>query len=256
MSRANIPTTSRKPTGRGWLPRACRLLLAACCTISAARNAPEKPKVVDAGSFAVFVKGERIASETFHIEQGREVSVATSEFKALSGEKSWQKAELQIASSGDLRRYEWHELSPGKSHITVEPADQFLIEHLVPNPPDHPVDQTFLVPLSTVVLDDYFFSQREILAWRYLAQACGGALAHCRPGPVQFGVLNPRQRTQAVVTVEYAGPEKVTAGGVERQFNRLNLKVSEEPDWVLYLDENLKLVRITVPTEQTVVARE
>jgi len=221
-----------------------------------ARPPAEKLQLIDAGSFAVFVDGQRIATETFRIEQGATVNSASAEFKAESGEKSVQKAEMQITPGGDLQRYEWHELSPTKAQIVVEPNDQFLVERLVPDPPQRPVQQSFLLPPSTVVLDDYFFSQRELLVWRYLSQACGNSLKQCHPGRTQFGVLVPRQRITLGATLEYVGPEKVNLKGTEHELNRINLKVGDDPDWVLYLDGDLKLVRIAVPAEKIEVVRE
>lgn len=233
------------------------LIFAVLLSASAgARKNDDKTQVVDAGSFVIMVNGQRVATETFHIDQSATGSTASSEVNSEQGEKTVQKTELQITPAGDLRRYEWHQLAPAKAQIVVEPADQFLVEHVVPEPPQHPVSQSFLLPASTTVLDDFFFSQREILAWRYLAQACGGKLQQCHPAPAQFGVLVPQQRSSLVVTLEYAGPEKVNLNGVERELNRLTLKVADEPDWLLYLDMNLKLVRIVIPAANTEVVRQ
>jgi hypothetical protein len=71
----------------------------------------------------------------------------------------------------------------------------------------------------------------------------------------QRRVLVPQQRAPIMVTVEYGGMEKLKMAGRERDLNRLNMKV-EDVDWALYLDGDLKLVRIVVPTEQTEVVRE
>ncbi|HYH00687.1 MAG TPA: hypothetical protein VD837_16260 [Terriglobales bacterium] len=235
------------------------LLAAVCLSLSMVATAkkPEKARVVDSGSFGIFVNGRRVATEKFQIEQRSDASVATSEFKAEdSSGKMAQKAELQIASNGDLRRYTWRELDPGKAQEIVEPADQFLVEHIIPNPPDKPQDHPFLLPISTMVLDDYFFSHRQILAWRYLAQACGGtSAAGCKMTKTQFGVIIPRQRSSALVTLEYAGKENVTLRGVNRELDRFNL-TAEGEQWALYLDENLKVLRISIPAENTEVLRD
>jgi hypothetical protein len=236
------------------------LLLAALTWAPAAmarknRN-PDTSQAVDSGTFVVVVKSQRVATETFHIAQGTAFSTASSEFKGEIGEKVLQKAELQITPAGELHHYEWRELSPRKEQITVEPSEQNLVEHIVPEPPERPVTQGYLLPLTTMVLDDYFFSQREVLAWRYLAQSCGGDLKQCRPGVLQLGVLVPRRRLPLVVTIENAGPEKVKLNGSEQDLNRLNLKIPDEADWVLYLDVNFKLVRILIPAEDTEIVRE
>jgi hypothetical protein len=231
-------------------------LSALLCGPATARDAAEKRHEVDAGSFAIFVNGQRIATETFRIEQGATSSTATSEFKSESGQRTVQRAVLQITAAGELRRYEWHEISPGKAEITVEPADQFILERVIPNPPAKPAEQPFVLPASTMVLDDYFFSQREILVWRYLAEACGGKLQQCRPGRTSFGVLVPQQRTTTVVTLQYTGIEKVNVGRNERELRRISLKAAEEDEWILYLDSNLKLVRIDIPGQKSQVLRQ
>lgn len=216
-----------------------------------------KGKTVDSGSFGIFQKGKRIATETFQIRQTPELSIATSEFKADGGGfKARQNAELQIAANGNLRRYEWREASPGKAQLIVEPADQFLVEHIIPNPPEKPQEQPFLLPISTMVLDDYFFSQREVLLWRYLAQTCGGAVGPgCKPPKTQFGVVVPRQRASFSVTLEYSGKEPVVLRGVKRDLGRFNL-VSDGEQWALYVDDNLKLVGIVIASEDTEVVRD
>ncbi|MFB3915406.1 MAG: hypothetical protein ACE14M_01665 [Terriglobales bacterium] len=215
----------------------------------------DKGQTVDSGSYGVFLAGKRIATETFRIEQGPDVSTATSEFKLEQGGNFNQKSELQITSTGDLRRYEWQELSPEKAQAVVEPNNEFLIEHLVPSPPGKPVDQPFILPTSTMVLDDYFFTHRQILIWRYLAQACKGALKDCRPERLQFGVLVPRQRVSLPVTLEYTGVDKVAIRGVERELNRFSLK-SDAGEWELWTDPELKLVRILMAADKLEVVRD
>jgi len=221
-----------------------------------ARNTAEKPANVDAGSFGIFVRGQRVATETFRIQQGATVSTATSEFKMEQGEtKVAHRSELQITTAGDLRHYEWRELSPGKAQLVVEPSDSFLVERIIPNPPEKPIQRPFTLPASTMILDDYCFSHREILAWRYLAQVCGNNLAQCRPAPTQFGVLAPQQRSSLTVTIEYTGLQKVAIRGTEQQLSQFRLKI-DDVEWMLYLDGSLKLIRISIPTEETEIVRD
>ena len=127
-------------------------------------------KTVDSGSFGVFMNGRRVATEKFSIQQDSNGSVATSEFKTEEGaSQAAQSSELRLAASGELRKYEWKEISPGKAQAVIVPNDNLLIERSTSNPLDKPEDHPFLLPTSTSVLDDYFFIQREILAWKYLA---------------------------------------------------------------------------------------
>lgn len=208
-------------------------------------------KVVDSGSFGVFNGTHRVATETFTIKQGAEGSVVSSEFKSEQGEqKADQTSELDLSPSVEVRRYVWKELSPGKTEATVEPNEAFLIEHFSEGPNDKPHDQNFLLPTSTSILDDYFFIQREVLAWRYLASACHqdkSGLGCPLKQKLQFGTLNPHARSSMPVSLEFTGKDKVTIRGTERELNRLVLK-SEVGDWTFWLDDQFKLMRLVGDT--------
>ncbi|HEY7353280.1 MAG TPA: hypothetical protein VH596_10990 [Terriglobales bacterium] len=203
--------------------------------------------LVDSGSFGIFNGAHRVATETFSVRQSAEGSVVTSEFKAEQGEqKADQSSELDLTPSVELRHYEWKELSPEKMTAIVEPKDTFLIEHIFLGSTDKPHDQNFLLPASTSILDDYFFIQREVLAWKYLATACKqekGGLGCPQNQKVQLGTLNPHARSSMLTTIEFTGKDKVTVHGAEQQLSRFMLK-SETGDWAFWLDDNFKMVRL------------
>ena len=146
---------------------------------------------VDAGSFGVFMNGRRVATEKFSIQQNPAGSVATSEFRTEPGvDPAAQSSELQLAPSGDLRKYEWKEISPGKAQAVIVPNDNLLVERSTNNPQDKEEEHPFLLPASTSVLDDYFFIHREILVWKYLATGCHqdkGLVACPQNQQVKFG---------------------------------------------------------------------
>jgi hypothetical protein len=219
---------------------------------------PEGQKV-DSGSFGVFMGGRRVGTETFTVYQNPSGSVIQSEFKTEGTDPpAAQKSELQLTASGEVRRYEWKELSPGKAQAVVLPNEQFLTQRWSVNPDDKPREQAFLLPLATSILDDYFFVHREVLAWRFLATACKqdkGQVQCPVKQRVQFGTLNPRQRASAPASMEFLGREKVTVRGAERELNKLELK-SETGTWELWLDDQFKLLRISVVGENTEVARD
>ncbi len=207
----------------------------------------EKPaQAVDSGSFGVYSAGHRVATETFSIRGGPDGSVVSSEFKSEQGEqKAAQSSELDLTPSVELRLYSWKESLPEKTEATVEPSDAFLIEHF-DSPGQKPGEQSFLLPASTTILDDYFFIQREVLAWKYLATACrkekGGL--QCPPNQkIQFGTLNPHARSSMAVSVEFSGQEKLTIHNAEHEFSRFVLR-SENGDWTFWLDDQFKLMRL------------
>lgn len=245
------------------ISRSLILLLTVSVTLAAGAAGPKKPsktsdvKEVDSGSFGIFVSGKRVATETFRIQQTPEMSTLKSEIKVEEGDKANQTSELQISPSGDLMRYEWHATSPEKAEATVAPQDQMLVERMTAGD-GKPLEQPFILPASTVVLDDYFFSQRELLAWRYLASGChpDASGKPCQLAKSQFGALVPRQRTPIMVTLEYVGKEKVTVRGKEMELSRFNLQTEGTNDWSLWLDDNYRLIRVLIAADNTEVVRD
>jgi hypothetical protein len=216
-------------------------------------------QIVDSGSFGVFMNGRRVATETFSIQQNPTGSVATSEFKTEEGmDKAAQSSELQLTTTGDLKKYEWKELSPGRAQAVIVPSDNLLIEHSTANPQDKQEEHPFLLPASTSVLDDYFFVHREILAWKYLATGCKqekGQVSCPANQQVKFGAINPHQRASLLVSMAFTGKEKVPVHGAVRELNHFVLK-SEGGDWSLWLDHQFKLIRILVASDNTEVVRD
>jgi hypothetical protein len=237
-------------------------LLAASIAAAASDKKDDKApaaQMVDSGSFGVFMNGRRVATETFSIHQNSGGSSVTSEFKTETGvDKAVQTSEWQMTGNGELRKYEWKEVSPGQSQAVVLPNQDFLIERFRNGPQDKEQEQPFMLPASSSFLDDYFFVQREVLAWKFLASSCKqekGELRCPLKQHVQFGALNPHARSSMSVGVEFAGREKVTIRGVEHELNRLNLK-SDSIDWALWLDDQFKMQRILVSGENTEVVRD
>jgi hypothetical protein len=214
---------------------------------------------VDAGSFGVFMNGRRVATEKFSIQQNTAGSVASSEFKTEAGiDPAAQSSELQLALNGDLRKYEWKEIAPGKAQAVIMPNDSLLIERSTQHPQDKEEEHPFLLPTSTSVLDDYFFVHREILVWKYLATGCRqekGVVSCPQNQQVKFGAINPHQRSSLLVSLAFSGREKVTVHGAEHELNHFLLK-SDAGDWSLWLDDQFKLIRILVASDNTEVVRD
>jgi hypothetical protein len=238
------------------------LCLLAVSTAAAASGKDDKaaaPQMVDSGSFGVFMNGHRVATETFSIHQSGDGSSITSQFKSEAGaDKAEQTSDWQMSAKGELQKYEWKEVSPGQSRAVVQPNQDFLIEHFRNTPQEKEQEQPFMLPASASLLDDYFFVQREVLVWKFLASSCKqdkGALQCPFKQPVQFGVLNPHARASMAVTVEFAGREKVMIRGAERELNRIDLK-NESSSWALWLDDQFKLQRILISGGNTEVVRD
>jgi hypothetical protein len=237
-------------------------ILITCMTAIAAPRADKKekekttPQSVDSGSFGIFVKGQRVATESFTIHQQNTTSIIKSQLKEEHGPAS-QTSDLVITSNGTLLRYEWTQGAVGS--LTVLPNNEFLIEKITSAAYTKPAEQSFLMPTTSVILDNNFFVHREVLAWRYLASDCkaDGGGWKCQRVPGDFGVLVPQDRTSLHIRMELVGEEKVNIRGTERQLLRLNLK-GENVDWVLWVDEHdqFKLMRVEIPADSTEVVRD
>lgn len=249
-----IKGSKRKP----WLTGG--LVFAILAVNAAAVPEKEAPgQAVDSGSFGVFMNGKRVATETFSIHQSGTGSSVTSRFKTEAGpDQAEQSSELQLSPAGELKSYEWKEISPGQSQATVLPSQDFLTERYTNNPADKTHEQPFLLPASTSVLDDYFFIQREVLAWKYLATACKQEKSgiNCPlKEKTQLGTLNAHARASALVNIQFSGREKLSLHGVEHELIRLDVK-SESGDWILWLDDQLKVQRMVDSANTTEVVRD
>ncbi len=238
---------------------ACMVVILAAVLVQAKEKEPSG-QTVDAGSFGVFVNGQRVATETFTIQQSGSGNTVNSQLREEGApDKATQDSQMQITAGGELIRYSWHELSPGKTQLELVPNDQFLTERITDTPGQKPAEQPFLLPSSTVVLDNNFFIHRELLAWRYLGQNCkteNGAL-QCPAGPISFGTIVPQDRISMRVTLEPVGREKVQIRGSERELPRFDLKF-EGGDWAMWLNDqdHYKIVKISIPGEKTEIVRD
>jgi hypothetical protein len=219
------------------------------------KSAPAQ--IVDSGSFSISVKGQKVAAETFTIEQRNGSSIIKSQFRETDGSDPAQKSALEMTANGELLRYEWSQAS-GAS-VTVLPKNDFLIENINSAGSGKPSEQPFLMPSTSAILDNNFFVHREVLAWRYLAAACkqeSGSFK-CQQTPADFGVLVPQDHTSMHVRLELAGKEKVKVRGADRELLRLNL-TTDDVAWALFVDDSdhFKLVRVDIPADNTEVVRD
>ncbi|MGB8580252.1 MAG: hypothetical protein WCD47_05480 [Candidatus Sulfotelmatobacter sp.] len=217
---------------------------------------PPASQMVDSGAFGVFVRGQRVMTESFSVQQDNGASTVKSHLQEAGNSNAGQTSELQMTGSGELIRYDWND---GNSSLVVTPKNEFLLEKITTVGASKPAEQPFLMPNTSAILDNNFFVQREVLAWRYLATNChtdNGTLK-CRQGPVEFGVLVPQDRTSMPVRMELIGREKVMIRGTEHELLRLNLK-GEAFSWNLWVDDKdqFKLMRVQILDDNTEVVRD
>jgi hypothetical protein len=232
----------------------------ACAALLYAADKKDKPKaadnMVDSGSFGVLVRGQRVVTETFSVQQENGISTVKSHLQQADASAPGQKSELEMTSGGELVRYEW---SDGGSSLVVTPKDEFLIEKITPSASSKSVDQPFLLPNTSAILDNNFFIHRELLAWRYLSANCHpeGGDQKCQQGGLEFGVLVPQDRTSMRVRMELVGSEKIKFKGTDRELLRLNL-MGESFSWALWVDpkDQFKLMRVLVAADNTEVLRD
>jgi hypothetical protein len=240
------------------------LMVLTCSVGAGASPAPkEKEKEhegqkVDAGSFGIFQQGHRVGTETFSIYQTSGGSVIESEFKTQNTPPDVQTSEMRLASNGELRRYQWKEISPDAADSEVLPNGDFLTQKWSAGPTEKKGEQPYLLPASTSILDDYFFIHRELLAWKFLGAACKqdkGQVQCPLKQRTQFGTLNPHQHSSAQMSAEFLGREKVTLKGGEQDLLKLELK-NDAGTWQLWLDDQFKVMRMSILGEKTNVERD
>lgn len=249
-------------------------LVMTCCVCAARDKDKDKKsssnKVVDSGSFGIFLNGKRIATEKFRIEQVADVGTLNSEIKVDDGtNKAEQTAEMQVAANGELRLYRWRSTVPSHEESIVEPKDDFLVEHLT-SADQKKQEVPYILPITTVILDDNFFSQRELLAWRYLTSGC--IVQEVKPddksatakGPASkqlactlshFGVLVPRQHTAANMTMELMQREKIMFKNSQVELNKIRID-ADGIQWFLWLDDDYKVIKISIPANNVEVIRD
>jgi hypothetical protein len=233
----------------------------ACAGSAAKEKDVHEGSKVDSGSFGVYQRGNRVGTETFSIYQTGSGSLINSEFKTDNAPTpSDQTSVMQLNANGEIKRYEWKELSPGSAESEVVPNDDFLNQKWKAKAQDKQQDKPYLLPPSTSILDDYFFIHRELLAWKFVAIACSKqdkGVVQCPPKQrTQFGTLNPHEQSSASVTAESLGRERVTLrNGQQQELNKLEFK-NDAGTWNLWLDDQWKVIRMLVVGENTEVDRD
>ena len=239
---------------------AVSLILLVLTAVPAAQAAKDAPAAaVDSGSFGILVNGKRSATERFSVEQSSDGSLVSTDFKTEEATNpAHQSTQLKLSATGELRRYEFKELSPGSQQAVLEPNNEFLIQHSTTTPGEKSEEHPYILPAATSVLDDFVLIHREILAWRFLATGCrqsNGQVQCPLKQKTSMGVVIPKARTSMLVTIEFLGRDTVEIHGQPRELNRFEIK-SEGPDWELWLDDNYKIVRMTIPDQATEIVRD
>ncbi len=223
------------------------------------KEAKHEGTQIDSGTFGVFQGGRRVGTETFSVYQTSYGSLTQSEFKTEnSSTEAHQSSELQLTSTGDIRHYEWKELIPGKAQAVVVPNSDFLTQKWKETPQEKEKEQPYLLPVSTSILDDYFFVHRELLAWKFLGASCkqdNGRVQCPLKQRSQFGTLNPHQHAPAPLSMEFLGREKVSLKSGPQDLLKLELK-TEASTWQLWLNDQYKVMRMVIVGENTQVDRD
>lgn len=219
---------------------------------------PASAQIVDSGSFGIFLNGKRIGTEKFNIEQQTDMAIITAEIKVDDGtSKSEQSSEMRVGTDGKLKLYKWQATLPEHEEATVEPKEDILVEHLT-GADQKKQDVPYILPLSTVVLDDNFFSQRELLVWRYLATGCMPKDNQLSCGPSHFGVLVPHQHAAAHTVVELMGRDKISVKGVEKELNKIKVD-ADGVQWLIWVDDpesRYKVIKMAIPASNIEVWRD
>ena len=203
------------------------------------KDKTEPAKPIDSGSFGVFIKGQRVATETFSIEQRNGISIIKSQLKETAGSDNvprspiWKSQPLENSS-----RYEWSQSSGGS--LTRSSDNEFLIEKIQSQVRQNPPNSAFLLPSAPPILDNNFFVHREVLAWRYLwppiCKPEGRELqvpAGCRP---TLACWSRRTAPPCTSAWNWSEKKRSRSRGTERELLRLNL-TRRHFDWALWVDD-------------------
>lgn len=243
---------------RGWIIVFALLLTTVC--FGSDKDKPKDKKTapaqtVDSGSFGIFLNGKRVGTEKFSIEQDADLGIISAELRVDDGStKAEQHSEMRVAPDGKLKIYKWQSMVPDHEESVVEAKDDFLVEHLTAAD-QKKQDVPYILPLTTVILDDNFFSHREVLLWRYLQTGCELKNGNRDCGPSHFGALVPQQHIAINTTVELLGRDKTTINGVEKELNKFKLDADGVP-WFLWMEDNYKVLKMTIPSGNIEVVRD
>ena len=137
----------------------------------------------------------------------------------------------------------------------MEPKDQLLVEHLMPSDKKK-MDVPHILPVNTVILDDNFFSQRELLVLRYLATGCVWKPDKGRVcGPSHFGILIPHQHAASDAVIDLIGHETITVKGQQVKTNKLKLE-TDGTTWLIWVGEDYKILKMSIPASNVNVVRD
>jgi hypothetical protein len=247
------------------------LLVAFSTTLNGADKNDKKvaPTSVDAGTFGILVNGQRVASETFHVDQRQDGSTISSELKyadAATG-KAVQNSEMTMQPNGLLKKYVWKEILPGKAQIVVEPQDeQFMVARISENGGTDSKDTVHPLAPGTSIMDDNFFSHMEVITWKYMAFGCklnAQGQTECKWLPLRMPVFVPHQQQSMIVEVVYKGIQKMKLNGKESDYKAFSFVLEdpsnfkpEGPTCLLWFNEENKLVRVLVADDNTEVLRD
>jgi len=231
------------------------LLALAAFLAAAPKTAKDAGTTVDSGTFEVLVNGQRVATENFKIQQTPAGSVTTTTIKVTAGGvKAEQSSVLEISPAGELLHYAWKELSPGKAQTTIEVSSGALLQRITMPDAKKPMDVPYLMPPTTFILDDNFFTHRQLLVWRYLGGCMKEGKLACAPG--KLGIIVPAQHLQGMVSLEVVGLEKQSWKGAEHELLRVKLS-SDDIVWDIWVDpgDSYKVLKISIPANKTEVLR-
>jgi hypothetical protein len=209
-------------------------------------------ETVAAGSFGVFIPGQRAATETFTIRQQANTSTIKAQLQQTSvADPVSQKSNLEITANGGGLRYEWSQSSVAS--LAVLPNNQFLLEKISTPSSSKPAERPFLMANTSFILDNNFFVHREVLVWRYLATSLE---ARRQQFPVPTGSGKFRSTCSSGPELDAGAPgtggqEKIQVRRTDRDLMRVNLK-DDDFDSALGLDEqdHFKLIECSCPAAQ------
>ncbi|MFQ5816541.1 MAG: hypothetical protein ACE5H2_01120 [Terriglobia bacterium] len=211
----------------------------------AAQVPGQVPRVAH-GIFHIRVEGKEIGREEFEIERrATEIHARGRLTLRAGGRKVEETTALTLSTRHEPLRYEWKRTQPAGQFLRVQFQDNKAALEFSSSGTDVERREFIFETAQVVILDNNFFHHYLFLLRHY---------DFSRGGVQSIRILIPQEALPGIVTLEDQGLESVNAGETTHTLRRVRVTTEDKEIW-LWVDEQGKLVRLTVPEAKVEVVR-
>jgi hypothetical protein len=198
----------------------------------------------DKGGLRILQNGAEVGTERFEVSRSEDGWIARGETltRVPGSPEARSSGELRLKADTSAARYEWRAQAALKASGVVEFEGKTLRTSITLDGKE-PALQDFTFPeAGVVILDNNLYHQYGVLARRYNWTAKGAQ---------SFPVYIPQDSIPGSITAESIGSKAVNG----TQANVLSVRTADL-ELHVYVDSQLRLLRIEVPEAKVVVTRE